>query len=187
MRGHRWTAKHAARGRGTITQPHPQLRRLHRARVSLPAYTSCTGPAGSSSTWAPADGLSQTHVTLATRISLARRSLYSGTHCWVFNETLQSSSLKQRKQQQQRYSWLFAKCVWAHFNWTASGAPGTRTLHNATMDFDVQPSMLMWTNTKHQHLQRCQGAADLLKQTLHSFQRLGRWRRASGDKASAHA
>lgn len=50
-------------------------------------------------------------------------------------------------------------------NWTACGAPGPRTLRNATMDFDVQPSMLMWTNTKHQHLQRCQGAADLRRQT----------------------
>lgn len=63
------------------------------AGVSLPAYTSCIEAAGSSSTWAPTDGLSQTHVTLATRTLLARRWLYFWTNHWVFNETLQWISL----------------------------------------------------------------------------------------------
>lgn len=101
MQGDRWTQISMQH---TLAAPHDKLTAplipshavctvKEGARVSLPAYTSCTEPAGSSSTWAPTDGLSQTHVTLATGTLLAWRWLYFWTDHWVFNETLQWISL----------------------------------------------------------------------------------------------
>lgn len=101
MQGDRWTQISMQH---TLAAPHDKLTAplipshavctvKEGARVSLPAYTSCTEPAGSSSTWAPTDGLSQSHVTLATGTLLAWRWLYFWTDHWVFNETLQWISL----------------------------------------------------------------------------------------------
>lgn len=97
MQGDRWTqlsmqhtlAAPHDKPTATLILSHAVCTAKEGVRVRLPAYTSYTQPAGSSSTWAPTDGISQTHVTLATRASLAWRWLHFWTDHWVFNETLQ--------------------------------------------------------------------------------------------------